>query len=113
MTQKRLLWTLVVPRMASLLRTLSPCEYHKEQFMRASTDKLELTSGEERGVEVIDETVELDETPNYRGNHVVSNPSSFPFPCLGYLVQSKDKNIRVVGLLKQAFVVSQFELKVA
>ena len=99
--------------MVSLLRASSPCEYHKEQFMRASTDKLGLTSGEERGVEVIDETVELDETPGYRGNHPVSNPSSFPFPCLGYLVQSKDKNIREVGLLKQAFVVSQFELKVA
>ena len=81
--------------------------------MRASTDKLELTSGEERGVEEIDETVELDETPSYRGNRLVSNPSFFPFPCLGYLVQSKDKNIREVGLLKQAFVVSQFELKVA
>ena len=113
MNQKRFLWTVVVPRMASLLRTPSPCEYHKEQFVRASTDKLELTSGEERGVEVINETVELDETPNYRGNHILSNPSSFPFPCPGYLVQSKDKNIRKIGLLKQPFVVSQFELKVA
>ena len=99
--------------MVSLLRASSPCEYHKEQFIRASTDKLELTSGEERGVEVMNETVELDETPSYRGNHRVPNRVSFPFPCLGYLVQSKDKNIRQVSLLKQAFVVSQFELKVA
>ena len=80
--------------------------------MRASTDKLEVTSGEEPGVKAMDETVELDETPSYRGNHQVSNPSSFPFPCPGYLVQSKDKNILKIGLLKQPFVVSQFEVKV-
>ena len=86
--------------MVSLLRASSPCEYHKEQFMRASTDKLELTSGEERGVEVMDETVELDETPGYRGNHRVPNRVSFPFPCLVYLVQSNDNNIGEVGLLK-------------
>ena len=68
--------------------------------MRASTDKLELTSGEERGVEVMNETVELDETPSYRGNHRVPNRVSFPFPCLVYLVQSNDNNIGEVGLLK-------------
>ena len=68
--------------------------------MRASTDKLEVTSGEERGVKVMDETVELDETPGYRGNHPVSNRVSFPFPCLVYLVQSNDNNIGEVGLLK-------------
>ena len=68
--------------------------------MRASTDKLEVTSGEERGVKVMDETVELDETPSYRGNHRVPNRVSFPFPCLVYLVQSNDNNIGEVGLLK-------------
>ena len=60
----------------------------------------------------MEETVELEETPGYRGNHPVSNQSSFPFPCLVYLVQSNDNNIGEVGLLKQAFVVSQFEVKV-
>lgn len=60
----------------------------------------------------MNETVELDETPGYRGNHQVSNPSSFPFPCLAYLIQSNENNNRKVGLLKEAFVVSQFEFKV-